>query len=96
MTEFSVYRVELPEGRMEYRVFSESFLRSPLFMGGSTFEALLPLGRRYYQDVWAENEQEALETAKVQILNWKWSCYNCRDESDKRLMVTNLRDLFAE
>lgn len=78
MPDFTVYKIEMPDGTIKYEAYSEAFLRSEPISDGCQFGYLfLPVeGQKYFQFAEAEGTEQAIATAKACPNAWKWSMYN--------------------
>lgn len=76
--DFVVYRANFRDGKVEYLAFDEDFYVSPSLYGAITFESFLPREAYLcYQDIKAENEDDAIARAKESEGHlWKRSRFN--------------------
>lgn len=91
MARFRVYKIEKFDNSVEYMVFNETFITSPDISGCCTFESFLPRGHKYYQDVFANDENEAIGLAQDRPRGcWLWSRFNWGLRQDELLPVFDL------
>jgi hypothetical protein len=95
MQKFRVYRITKQDGSADYLAFSEDFLNSPHLVGGGTFESFLPPGGyKHYQEVSAEDEKEAIRSARDRLEGcWLWSTFNWGSKEDIQQSIPSLRDI---
>lgn len=97
MSNFRVYRITRQAGEVECIAFSETFLNSPWLIGGCTFESFLPIdGRKHYQEVSANDEDEAIKIAQDRLEGcWLWSRFNwgLEEDEDELASVTTLSEI---
>ncbi len=78
MPHFTVYKIVMPDGTVEYRAFSEEFLKGPVPQSCDfSLVFLEPLkARKYYTFIEAESDGEAIRKAQAEPSDWKWSVHN--------------------